>query len=200
MAKKIKPSSLLDEMTERSKPAVESTEIIDEKNPLIGDNRMTNADKEKLERYDALEKSVEGLLKEKENLNAKVTEYVERLAELQTAADQISDLNNQIEVLKKELADAQANVEPSFKLKNENKDLRNEVDNYLVKISELTFENANLRCQLDELAKKVSKTGSTPNSPSFAPNTGRISSGQGKLAQPHRDAYNPYYNNGYASW
>ena len=94
MAKKIKPSSLLDEMTERSQPAAKSAEIIDEKNPLIGDNRMTNVDREKLERYDALEKSVEGLLKEKEDLNAKVTEYVERLAELQTAADQISDLNN----------------------------------------------------------------------------------------------------------
>lgn len=102
--------------------------------------------------------------------------------------------------MKKELVDAKANVEPSFKLKNENKDLRNEVDSYLVKISELTFENANLRCQLDELAKKVSKNGSVPNSPSFAPNANRTSSGQSKLAQPHRDAYNPYYNNGYASW
>lgn len=109
-------------------------------------------------------------------------------------------MNEQIEALKKELADAKANVEPSFKLKNENKDLRDEVNTYLVKISELTFENANLRCQLDELSKKISRSGNMPNSPAFAPQAKSTSSAQGKLAQPHRDAYNPYHNNGYESW
>lgn len=87
MAKRVKPSSLLDEPQSDAAADDSQPTVVDEKNPLIGDNRMTNADKEKLEKYDALEKTVEALVKEKEELTTKVAEYAEHLAELQTAAD-----------------------------------------------------------------------------------------------------------------
>lgn len=43
---------------------------------------MTAEAKDKLEKYDALEKSVGALSKEKEVLEAKLAEYADRLAEL----------------------------------------------------------------------------------------------------------------------
>ena len=80
---------------------------------------MTSEAKEKLEKYDALEKSVGALSKEKEVLEAKLAEYADRLAELQTAADQISELNEENEKLKKELADAKDEPKEVYALKKE---------------------------------------------------------------------------------
>ena len=159
---------------------------------------MTSEAKEKLEKYDALEKSVGALSKEKEVLEAKLAEYADRLAELQTAADQISELNEENEKLKKELADAKDESKEVYALKKEIEAQKDEINNYLMRISELTFENANLTCQLDELSKKMASSGSVPNQKQFSPNVAPPV--QGKLRQPRTDAFNPYMNNGYGVW
>lgn len=202
MAKKVKPSSLLDDSTEN--PIVSASAktvapvLADDATSLVGGEKLTAAQKEKLERYDILEKSVEDALREKEELNAKLAEYAERLESVDENA--IKKLEVQIETLKKELEAAKAESKPSIKLESENKALREEVDNYLVKISQLTFENANLRCQLDEVTSGNAKTGNVTNSNSFAVHDNFQYVSQPKPARPGRDAYNPYKNNGYASW
>ena len=165
---------------------------------LVGNGPMTAEAKEKLEKYDALEKSVGALSKEKEVLEAKLAEYADRLSELQTAADQISELNEENKKLKKDLADAKDESKEVYALKKDIEAQKDEINNYLVRISELTFENANLVCQLDELSKKMASSGSVPNQTQFSPNVAPPM--QGKLRQPRTDAFNPYMNNGYGVW
>lgn len=185
MPKKIKPTSLLDEDQGLNEAEAVNTEaIVDpvESGSLIGNGRLTNEDKEKLEKYDALEEAVKTLTEEKQILEDKVAEYVEKL----NAVD-VKKLNDEIASLKKQLDEAKksaANENPSA-LKDECKKLRDEADGYLIKISELTFENANLTCQMNELKKNVKRSSSQPHS---------------ALAQPMKDAYNPYKNNGYGVW
>ena len=196
MGKKVKPSSLLDSSSIRQEVSQEQKAFEDAS--LVGNGPMTSEAKEKLEKYDALEKSVGALSKEKEVLEAKLAEYADRLAELQTAADQISELNEENEKLKKELADAKDESKEVYALKKEIEARKDEINNYLVRISELTFENANLTCQLDELSKKMASSGSVPNQTQFSPNIAPPV--QGKLRQPRTDAFNPYMNNGYGVW
>ena len=196
MGKKVKPSSLLDSSSIRQEVSQEQKAFEDAS--LVGNGPMTSEAKEKLEKYDALEKSVGALSKEKEVLEAKLAEYADRLAELQTAADQISELNEENEKLKKELADAKDESKEVYALKKEIEAQKDEINNYLVRISELTFENANLACQLDKLSKKMASSGSVHNQTQFSPNVAPPV--QGKLRQPRTDAFNPYMNNGYGVW
>lgn len=189
MGKKIKPSSLLDEEQKTNvgeTSTIMKTAAIVEANPehlnsLIGNGRMTAEAKEKLEKYDALEENVKALTKEKQILEDKITEYAERLST-------IDALNHEIESLKKQLSDIK-DKSNDIALKNECKALREEVDGYLVKISELTFENANLTCQLNELKKNIKSSVQTCPT---ADNS--------HLAKPFKDVYNPYKNNGYGTW
>lgn len=196
MGKKVKPSSLLDSSSIRQEVSQEQKAFEDAS--LVGNGPMTSEAKEKLEKYDALEKSVGALSKEKEVLEAKLAEYADRLAELQTAADQISELNEENEKLKKELADAKDESKEVYALKKEIEAQKDEINNYLVRISELTFENANLACQLDELSKKMASSGNVLNQNQFSLNAAPTV--QGKLRQPRTDAFNPYMNNGYGVW
>ena len=196
MGKKVNPSSLLDSASTRQE--VSQEQKVFEDASLVGNGPMTAEAKEKLEKYDALEKSVGALSKEKEVLEAKLAEYADRLAELQTAADQISELNEENEKLKKELADAKDESKEVYALKKEIEAQKDEINNYLVRISELTFENANLTCQLDELSKKMASSGNISNQKQFSPNVAPPV--QGKLRQPRTDAFNPYMNNGYGVW
>ena len=196
MGKKVKPSTLLDSASTRQE--VSQEQKVFEDASLVGNGPMTAEAKEKLEKYDALEKSVGTLSKEKEVLEAKLAEYADRLAELQTAADQISELNEENEKLKKELVDAKDESKEVYALKKEIEAQKDEINNYLVRISELTFENANLTCQLDELSKKMASSGNVPNQKQFSPNVAPPV--QGKLRQPRTDAFNPYMNNGYGVW
>ena len=192
MGKKIKPSSLLDEEQKANvgEPvnASEKTEAIVEANPyhlnsLLGHGRMTAEAAEKLEKYDALEENVKALASEKQMLEEKVTEYAEMLE-----AANIDALNAEIASLKKQLEEAKSSTECT-KVKNECKALREEADGYLMKISELTFENANLTCQLNELKKNAKSSIQT-----------KPRSDGSSLAKPFRDVYNPYKNNGYGTW
>ena len=196
MGKKVNPSSLLDSASTRQEVSQEQKAFEDAS--LVGNGPMTSEAKEKLEKYDALEKSVGALSKEKEVLEAKLAEYADRLAELQTAADQISELNEENEKLKKDLADSKDESKEVYALKKEIEAQKDEINNYLVRISELTFENANLTCQLDELSKKMASSGNISNQKQFSPNVAPPM--QGKLRQPRTDAFNPYMNNGYGVW
>ena len=196
MGKKVKPSSLLDSASTRQE--VSQEQKVFEDASLVGNGPMTAEAKEKLEKYDSLEKSVGALSKEKEVLEAKLAEYADRLAELQTAADQISELNEENEKLKKDLADSKDESKEVYALKKEIEAQKDEINNYLVRISELTFENANLTCQLDELSKKMASSGNISNQKQFSPNVAPPV--QGKLRQPRTDAFNPYMNNGYGVW
>ena len=100
--------------------------------------------------------------------------------------------------MKKELADAKDESKEVYALKKEIEAQKDEINNYLVRISELTFENANLACQLDELSKKMASSGNVLNQNQFSPNVAPPM--QGKLRQPRTDAFNPYMNNGYGVW
>lgn len=207
MGKKVKPNKLLDEQLNQSNSSndiesVESTSIaIDSQDnaSIVGNRRMTNDQKDKLEQYDALEKTIEGLLKEKEQLSNKVIEYTEKIASLKDLASKSESLMAKVDKLSKQLAKAQEDAKNAISLQKECKSLREEVDNYLIKISELTFQNANLTCQMQELNQKLSQKGTVPNQNSFGPRNG-IQQSNGGLARARTDAYNPYFNNGYGSW
>lgn len=182
MGKKIKPNSLLD--TSEVNPSEATYDEAPEatSNELLGNGKMTSENKEKLEKYDALEQSVAGLAKEKEQLENKVAEYAEKLAEAKKAAKEVEKLEKEVERLRKQLADSKSTASNgSGQLEKEIERLTNENDNYLVKISELTFENAKLTSQLQELTAK-------PNN--YRPN----------VPSPQKDPYNPYVSNGYESW
>ena len=198
MAKKIKPKSLLDDSASTGQNEISNDSSFEDKS-LVGNGKITIEGKEKLEKYDALEKAVEELTSEKSVLQEKIEEYALKLDSLKDSSTKISSLEAEVKKLKNELKEAKDGDSEIFKLQKECKALRDEADGYLMKISELTFENANLTCQLEELGKKAANAGNIQNKSKFSPNSGNRTN-PGGLSQPFRDAYNPYRNNGYKSW
>ena len=204
MGKKIKPSNLLEPMhdevlnTVQDNASSANEQEAFEDVSLVGNGIMTNEAKAKLEKYDALERSVADLSQEKDRLEAKVAEYVEKLESLKDASKTIEKLEAEVSKLKKDLDKAKKASKQGLKTMLENKALRDEADGYLVKISELTFDNANLTCQLDELKKNMNANGHGMNQAQFSPNA-QPSPGN-RLRHPGVDAYNPYKNNGYDTW
>lgn len=157
---------------------------IDEVNDsLIGYGRLTAEAKDKLERYDALENNAKALANEKLALDEKLAEYVELVDKLKAENAELkkSEASNSSGHIK-ELEAKVSSLEKS------NRELREEADDYLVKISELTFENAKLTSQMNEMKSTASAKQSI----------GRPNSDMLKI--PNRDPYNPYFNNGYGSW
>ena len=169
-------------------------------NAIIGNGRMTAEDAEKLAKYDAMEKSLAAISEEKAMLEAKVAEYVEKIEALKASVDEIIELKSKNALLEQKCKDLEKAGANADKLEREIKNLREENDQYLVKISELTFDNANLTCQISELEKSVKVNGNVPNQGKFVPVNGPQGFTANGLARPNRDAYNPYVNNGYASW
>ena len=200
MGKKIKPRSLMGDEQEipmaqpmQGSPtsSIEETlEKIEDTTPLVGNGPMTAEAKSKLEKYDALEATVLGLTNEKQELEAKVAEYIE----------QMSALKEEVSKLKKDLAKKpkpeKEDTDEVLALKKEAKALREEADGYLVKISELTFENANLTCQLNEMAKSQQNAMNNDRTsiPSPAPSHPKAS------PSPFGGQAYPYRNNGYGTW
>lgn len=210
MAKKIKPNKLFedevlapaseqDDDSSQTASMTEAEKLGADPNPVIGNGRVSSADLEKLEKFDALEQSLAEAVHEKETLESKITEYVEKLEALKDAADEIEKLKKENESLKSRCSSLESN-NSNAALERDISDLREENNKYLVRISELTFENANLTCQLAELEKAVKQDGSVSNQPKFQPGSmpgGYMPNG---LAKPMKDAYNPYVNNGYGTW
>ena len=131
-------------------------------------------------------------------LEEKLAEYAEKLANLDGAASRMAKLEDDNTTLRREMLDLKDEAKEVSDLRKKCKDLRDEADGYLVRISELSFDKANLTCQLDELSKKLSSKGNVQNQTQFAPNAAPPV--QGQLRKPNANPYNPKMNNGYGTW
>ena len=158
--------------------------------------RITPEIEEKLEKIDSLEKHCLELEEENSKLTSSIDSYLEEIEKLKNEKnDKIADESKTALVdLRKELDAARKEIS---EMKKSLKDLREENDSYLIKISELTFENAKLTCQLQEIGKSMSMAaspthGSLSRSQVVRPNTATMQN-QSKYA-------NPYLQNGYQDW
>lgn len=146
-------------------------------------NMMLTADmKKKLDEYESTVEQNSTLVKQNDELMQKISEYVEEVAELKKTAFKPADDSAELKDLKSKYG----------KLENEYKKLQTASDEYLMRISELTFENAKLNASLENLKSKtttISPNVNTPSSPSRIQRNG--------LEHP---VYDPYKQNGYASW
>jgi len=204
MSKKIKPNKLFDDKpvdtaqdTQEDKQDILAN--VDE-NSLVGNGRMSAEDAQKLEQFNAMEKSLAAAAEEKTMLEAKVAEYADKLESLQNSADKMSKLEKSNEDLRQKVSLLEDKCKKADKLEAEVKNLREENDKYLIKISELTFENANITSQLSDIERRAKVNGSINNQNGFQPIQGPQQQMSKRLASPRRDAYNPYANNGYGSW
>ena len=206
MSKKIKPKSLIDNV-EQDVPVADASgnavvediqAVCDDGNCLVGNGTLTAEAKAKLEKYDALEATVLELTKEKQILEEKLAEYVEKLANVDGVSSRMEKLEDDNATMRKDMLELRDEAKDAAELRKKCKDLRDEADGYLVRISELTFENANLTCQLEEMSKRLSSNGNTHNQPQFALNNAQAA--PGVLRKPNSDPYNPYKNNGYGTW
>lgn len=168
---------------------IEESNITQVKPSTINDNvekffnsqhisNISDDDKQKLETFDKIVAENKRVYDENLILIEKAAEYSEQREEL------LNTVNN----LKNELNDV--------KLKND--ELTHENDNYLIKISELTFEIANLQSQIEQLNEKHSQnlTSSTNITKSS-----KIKTTKNKLSYPNINTHVKYNNqNGYDSW
>ena len=210
MGKKVKPKSLLENSSikiETENIDVQSTnaeEYSNESGNVSDLNiRLKSSDQEKLEKYDALEQNVIDLTKQNELLQTKIEEYAGMLSAAQStsAIDLDSDekTNKFKTELKKTKDDLNKAIGKIYLLEQDIKALREENDQYLMKISDLTYEVALKTSQLDELSKNIQKTGHTVNQEQFAPEK-KVQQDNITPAKPFANPYNPYANNGYGSW
>lgn len=166
MAKRIKPKNLLDDVEQEV-----STDITNTVNDN-SDDALNLKDNDVNEEIDtkSLQDTIVELTNKNSELELKLAETIEKLNATKNDLSKVEELSKTVSNLEKE-----------------NKALRDENDSYLVKISELTFENATKTCQLQELQKlhSSSKTNST--------NAG--------IPQPiSKRPLNSNFNNGYSSW
>ena len=150
-----------------------SKETIQGENPLkeFRENLPLNpnaADRAKLEIYDKLVDESKAVYEEKEDLTAKVAEYIEevdklreenaKLKKVQEESDlTIGQLQDTVDQLQKEKAEMQNQLDVYHQdktpdteveeLKAQVQMLKDENDKYLLKISELSFQNAKLMSQ-----------------------------------------------------
>lgn len=210
MSRKIKPNKLFDdaqkadaeEIADKNEAAkVFEAEVLGvDSNSIVGNGRMSAEDAEKLAKYDAMEKSLASLSAEKAELEDKIAEYVSRIESFEDAANEIAQLESDKKALESKCKKLEEENSSLAKLEREVKSLKEENDQYLVKISELTFENASMTCQLSELEKKNKANGNVDNQINFRPSYRPQQQAYNTLAKPNRDAYNPYANNGYGTW
>lgn len=141
------------------------------------------------EKIDSLEKHCIEL----EEANAKLTDSINTYLEEIDALKKSSKPSEADVDLKKSLDSATQEVS---KLKKELKELRQENDDYLIKISELTFENAKMTSRLQEIEKQaamtVVPTHGSPTKSKLKPSTATMRN-QPQFA-------NPYLQNGYQDW
>lgn len=210
MGKKVKPKSLL----EGSTTYVDNTPL---NNNINGDNSssgtlpilnkmLSNTDQEKLDKYPAMEQQIIDLTNQNAELQSKIEEFLINASntkiepsvqseEIIQLKSRISELEQQLKIEKTQFASK------TIKFEDEIKALRNENDNYLIKISELSFDNARMTCELNELTKNIKdKTDMVMNQPKFTPTNNKPKHDTSTLSKPFRNPYNPYANNGYGSW
>lgn len=158
--------------------------------------RLTQEMKDKLDRIDALEKHCLEL----EETNAKLTDtvnaYIEELEQLRSKKAEdakidgdfsLNDLKNELDEARKEISEMRKSL----------KELRDENDSYLMKISELTFENAKLTSQLQEIEKSMAMAASPTHHTTARKATIHPSH---TTIQNQPQFANPYLQNGYQDW
>lgn len=143
----------------------------------LGREVVTPEMKEKLLKYEEMEAQNTKLIAENDELTMKLASYIEELDALKSSGAQSID-----KVKYDDLVAKNASLSEKYDA------LRVAADKQLERISDLTFENANLNAQIRELTDgNIQVTGQIP-------------------AKPVRDTklesapYNPYRTNGYSSW
>jgi CHAT domain-containing protein len=210
MGKKVKPKSLLDGSSLQIIEKTDNNELTRDIEIEVGyvpelNRRLTQDDIEKLEKYPALEQTVIDLTKQNAELQTKIEEYVNKLnaASSDKSTDEQTSVNEELEAIKAELKKAKADlasyVGKTYVFEQDMKALRDENDQYLMKISDLTFEVAMKTSQLNELSKNAQQTGTVVNQKTFQP-VNDVQNDTPKQAKPFVNPYNPYINNGYGTW
>jgi len=158
--------------------------------------RLTPEMKDKLEKIDTLEKHCIELEEENSKLTDSINAYLEELEQLKDPKKKspTDDSILSLESLKEELVEAKKEISSMRKSLQE---LREENDNYLMKISELTFENAKLTSQLQELEKSLAMA-ATPTHHTTA-RKAAVRPSQATMQNQPKFA-NPYLQNGYQDW
>lgn len=138
--------------------------------------------KQKLDAFEKMEKAVSDLSAENSALKDKMAEYVEEITALREQVKNPKIVEKEVikEIVKEVPADGVS--EEIEKLKKELKSMQDENDKYLMRISELTFENAKMTASMNNTAKKLPPSAPVPN-------------------QQYRNVYrNSGKLNGYSSW
>lgn len=159
-------------------------------------SRLTPEMVEKLEKVDALEKHCLELEEENAKLSDSVNSYLEEIEALKSKRAVETPLGSEMSMidLKKELDEARHEI---IEMRKSLKELHEENDNYLLKISELTFENAKLTSQLQEIEKSLAMS-ATPTHESSARRAAVQPSTRTMKNQPQ--FANLYLQNGYQDW
>lgn len=158
--------------------------------------RLTQEMKDKIDRIDALEKHCLELEETNAKLTDSVNAYIEELDQLKSKKAEdakidgefsLNDLKNELDAARKEIS----------KMKKSLKELRDENDSYLMKISELTFENAKLTSQLQEIEKSVTMA----VSPTHYTTARKAVVRPSHITMKNQPQFaNPYLQNGYQDW
>lgn len=158
--------------------------------------RLTQEMKDKLDRIDALEKHCLELEETNAKLTDSVNAYIEELEQLKSKKAEdakidgefsLNDLKNELDAARKETSEMRKSL----------KELRDENDCYLMKISELTFENAKLTSQLQEIEKSMAMA----VSPTHHTTARKAAVRPSHTTMQNRPQFaNPYLQNGYQDW
>ena len=107
--------------------------------------------KQKLEAFEKMEKAIAQLSSENSALKDKMAEYVEEITALREQAKTPTIVEKEvIKEVVKEIPSSNDSVEIE-KLKKEIASLQEENDKYLMRISELTFDNAKMTAQMNNM-------------------------------------------------
>ena len=188
MAKKKKPVDQEFNTVEMKDGAVASSQMPENatvlekiENQTGGTFEIRDEIKQKLEAFEKMEKAIAQLSSENSALKDKMAEYVEEITALREQAKTPKVVEKEvIKEVFKEVPSSKDSVEIE-KLKKEISSLREENDTYLMRISELTFDNAKMTAKMNNM--NVQKTSPAP------------------AAQQFRNVYrNSRKLNGYSSW
>lgn len=165
--------------------SVENATVLESiENKTGGTVEIRDEIKQKLEAFEKMEKVVSDLSAENSALKDKMAEYVEEITSLR---EQVKNPNVVEKIVEKEVikeVPVANDTEEIEKLRKEIKSLQDENDKYLMRISELTFENAKMTATINNSAKKQSAPGDPAGS-----------------QQQYRNVYrNMGRMNGYSSW
>ena len=158
MAKKKKPVDQEFNTVEMKDGAVASSQMPENatvlekiENQTGGTFEIRDEIKQKLEAFEKMEKAIAQLSSENSALKDKMAEYVEEITALREQAKTPKVVEKEvIKEVFKEVPSSKDSVEIE-KLKKEISSLREENDTYLMRISELTFDNAKMTAKMNNM-------------------------------------------------